>query len=186
MGASPCGRFGVGAGDDPQASRSVECRAAEGGQALMLASRRRGPDAFELLVVVTAGIAAALFFSSPHRPAVSAPAAVSPPNGVAHQTSLSHRGGGVSAAAHSVSTHGNQLRAAAEALVRPSLDTAWLVHAGPLYSLTRGRVERQHRQRLLRRNAVPDRYLAVCRWAFVSASCLAARAAIPRVPGVAS
>jgi hypothetical protein len=74
----------------------------------MIAPRRRRPDPLELLVVVTAAIAAAVFLSSPHVPAVTAPATLSPHIGASHSQAYTHRGGGVRAAARTDSTHGNQ------------------------------------------------------------------------------
>lgn len=81
---------------------------------------------------------------------------------------------------------GNQVRPGACSLVGKAFDAGRLVLAGALHPLTRGRLEREHRQRLFRRNAVFALDVAFGRWPVVSASCDAARAVVPGVFGVAT
>lgn len=54
------------------------------------ARRTQRPDQLELLVVVTAAIAAAVFLSSPHDPAVQIPAVPVLSQGVDHSQAIHH------------------------------------------------------------------------------------------------
>jgi hypothetical protein len=78
------------------------------------------------------------------------------------------------------------LRADAEALVRAAFDAARLVLAGVVHPLPRGCVEREHRQRLFRRDAVSSVDVAFGGRPVVAASGVAAGAAVPGVPGLAA
>jgi hypothetical protein len=83
---------------------------------------------------------------------------------------------------------GNQVRRHPEAVVGATFDTARLVPGRSLHPFAGGCVEREHRQRLFRRNAVPGFYVPERRWpcGWPCGSGFAAGAAVSGVPGVAA